>query len=78
MTIPACHACGSSALPFDVRLDGSCWRHACGAIVCPACGGASTGGNALCDECRVLIRALPMQPADVVRVARGRPRHAGR
>lgn len=75
---PRCYSCLSTALPFAVRLDGGRWRHSCGALVCPACGGVPADGDALCGGCRALVGAIVIEQADVVRagalVRRGRRR----
>jgi len=73
MTIPTCHACQSSTLPFDVRLDGARWQHTCGAVVCPACGGAPADPDFLCGLCRSVAHAptpgtAQINAADVVRL----------
>lgn len=79
MTTPQCYRCHSAALPFAVRISGGRWFHACGAVVCPACGGVPAEGDALCGTCRALTRALPLQLADVVRGPVGDGRcHRGR
>ena len=80
MTIPTCHHCHSSALPFALSPSGAQWQHSCGAIVCPACGGVPMAGDHLCGLCRQVAGAprpgsIQLGASDVARVARGRPRH---
>jgi hypothetical protein len=75
VTTPQCHSCLSTALPFAVRLDGGTWRHACGANVCPACGGVPAPDDALCGACRSLASAIAIDAADVVRRPAVEPPH---
>ena len=62
---PTCHSCGGHESPFILSLaEGRRWRHSCGAIVCPVCGGAVTADGWVCVDCERFVAAeIRSQPS---------------